>query len=266
MAADFVARLGSRASRPGEVRSGWGVPEYVALAAPRPGLVAELRTTARRARGVRRVDPARVHALLAALADPPSAELNKTRLAAAAGVPATTLTPYLDVLVGLGVLRLLPGCRSPVARRAIGRPRVLFDDPALARHLAGTEVEVLLELGGRRRLAPLLLGVAAVELLRQQPTSAVEYRLSHLRERNGLAVDLVVELADETVYGLEVRTAASLRPHQFGRLHALAARAGSRFRGGVVLNTAATGHPFRPGMWGLPLSSLWDWDQGAGRE
>ena len=94
----------------------------------------------------------------------------------------------------------------------------------------------------------------------QQATSAVEHRVSHLRERNGLEVDLLVELPDETVYGIEIRTAAGFRPHQFRNLDALAVRAGSRFRGGIVLNTAPAGFKYRPGMWGLPISALWDWD------
>ncbi|KRA38543.1 MULTISPECIES: DUF4143 domain-containing protein [unclassified Nocardioides] len=266
MAADFLARLGSRASVPGEVRSRWGIAEYVDLMAPRDGLERDLQRLARRrARALRRVDPARLLALLAALADPPSAELNKSLLAASSGIPATTLSPYVDVLVALGLVRLVPGCRSPVAKRAIGRPRVVFDDVAVARHLSGVSVEELSDFRGRSRLAPLLEGVVAAELLRQQPGSAVEHRVSHLRERNGLAVDLVVELPDNSVYGIEVRTASSFRPHQFASLEALAARAGSRFRGGIVLNTAPRGHQQRPGMWGLPISCLWEWDQSGTR-
>ena len=262
MAADFVARLGSRASVPGEVRSRWGVPEYVAgLMAREEGVAEQLhRLVHRDARSLRRLDAARLTDLLRALAAPPSAELNKAALGAAAGIPATTITPYLDALVELGVVRMLPGCRATVAKRAIGRPRVVFDDPSVARHLAGVKSEQLAEFGGRRALAPLLEGAVIAELLRQQPTSAVTHRLSHLRERNGLEVDVVVELPDGTVYGLEVRTAASIRPHQFRSLEALAARAGARFRGGVVLNTAAAGHQYRPGLWALPVSSLWDWD------
>lgn len=258
MAADFVARLGSRATVPGDVRSGWDVSDYLALT-DRPGLAEELRELAHeRARAVRRTDPARTVALLAALADPPGQEVNRARLGAAARIPPTTIPPYVDLLVELGVLRLLPGCRSPAARRAIGRPRAVFDDPALARHLTGDSVTALADLSARRRLAPLLLNLAAAELLRQQATSAVDFRLSHLRERNGLQVDLVVELPDDSLYGLEVRTAASLRPHQFHRLEALAHRAGGRFRGGVVLTTGTRGHRYGPRLWGLPLSSVWD--------
>lgn len=266
MAADFLARLGSRASVPGEVTSHLGIEGYVDLMAPRDGIDRDLHRLAhRRARSLRRVDAERVLALLAALADPPSAELNKARVAAAAGIPATTLTPYVDVLVELGTVRLVPGCRSTVARRAISRPWVVFDDAAVARHLARVPVADLLALRGRSRLAPLLRGVVATELVRQQATSSVEYRTSHLRERNGLEVDLVIELPDDTVYGVEVRTASSFRPHQFDRLEALAVRAGSRFRGGIVLNTASRGHQYRPGMWGLPISCLWDWDQSGPR-
>jgi predicted AAA+ superfamily ATPase len=259
--ADFVSRLGSRASVPNEVRSRWGVQEYVALMAREDGIDEELRRLAHgAARSLRRLDPDRLLALVKAMAQPPSAELNKARLAKAAGIPATTISPYIDVVERLGLVRMLPGTRSSVAKRPVGRPRVVFTDPAVARHLAGVGADQLAELDGRSRLAPLLEGVAVGELLKQRDTSAVAYRLGHLRERNGLAIDLLVELPDDTVYGIEIRTAASFRPHQFRGLDLLAARAGSRFRGGIVLNTAPVGFKYRPGMWGLPLSALWEWD------
>ncbi|MDZ5621239.1 DUF4143 domain-containing protein [Nocardioides sp. HM23] len=258
---DFVARLGSRASVPEEVHSRWGVAEYVDLMARDDGIDDELRRTAYdAARSLRRLDPARLLSLLEAMARPPSAELNKARLAAAARIPATTISPYIDVAERLGLVRLLPGTGSPVAKRAVGRPRVVFPDPAVARHLAGISVDRLTEFEGRSRLAPLLEGVALAELIRQSGTSEVKYRLGHLRERNGLEVDLLVELPDDTVYGIEIRTAAGFRPHQFRALEALAVRAGSRFRGGIVLNTASVGFKYQPGMWGLPISALWEWD------
>ncbi|MBM7516528.1 DUF4143 domain-containing protein [Nocardioides nitrophenolicus] len=257
MAADLVARLGSRALVPGEVRTPWSVPDYVALT-DRPGVADHLADVVRRARALRRLDPDRMWAVLRALADPPAAELNKARIAAAAGLPVTTLSPYVELLVRLGVVVLLPGSRAAAAKRAIGRPRAMFADPAVARHLAGVSVEELGELSGRSRLAPLLRGMVAAELLRQQPTSAVEYRVAYLRERNGLEVDLVVELPDDGLYGIEVRTAASLRPHQFTGLEALSRRAGGRFRGGVVLNTAGRGHVHGPRLWSLPIATLWE--------
>ena len=257
MAADFVARLGSRGTVPGEVRTTWDVERYVAATA-RTVTDDELRRIARRARAVRRTDPRRLAALLVALADPPMGELNKARLGAAAGIPPTTLQPYVDVLVEIGVLRLLPGSRSSAAKRAIGRPQVVFDDPALARHLAGHAPADLAAFSGRSELAPLVRTMVAAELLRQQETSAVEHRVAYLRERNGLEVDLVVELPDDSLYGIEVRTAGSLRPHQFTALHALARRAGVRFRGGVVLNTAHRGHVYGPRLWSLPIATLWD--------
>lgn len=250
--ADFAARLGSRASVPEEVHSAFGVEEYAGLLAGDDGPLPEPR------RG--RLDPAGLRALLGALARRPSGELNKARLAAITGIPATTISPYIDAVVDLGIVRLVPGARTTVAKRAVGRPRVVFDDPAVARRLAGDSLARLTELGARARLAPYLEGIVATELLRQQESSEVDFRVTHLRERNGLEVDLLLELPDDTVYGIEVRTAAGFRPHQFRGLEALAVRAGSRFRGGIVLNTASVGFKYRPGMWGLPISALWEWD------
>ncbi len=260
MTADFVARLGSRGSVPDDVHSAWGVAEYVALMAREDGIDDELRQTAYAARSLRRLDPARLLALVEAMARPPSAELNKARLAEDSGIPATTISPYIDVVERLGLVRMLPGTRAAVAKRPVARPRVLFTDPAVARHLAGVSADQLVEFEGRARLAPLLEGIALRELARQSDTSQVQYRVGHLRERNGLQVDVLVELPDDTVYGIEIRTAAGFRPHQFRALEALAVRAGSKFRGGIVLNTASVGFRYGPGMWGLPISALWEWD------
>lgn len=257
---DLVARLGSRASVPSEVRSRWGVADYAALMGHDDVEQGLVRRLDRNVREIGRLDPGRLRAVATALARPPAAELNQARIAATAGLPATTLPPYLTVLERLGLIRALPGTTAIVAKRAVARPVVVFDDPAVARHLAGVRTPDLVEMRGRRYLAPLLKGLAVAALLRQQESSAVSYRLGHLRERNGLKVDVVVEMPDDTVYGIEIRTAGAFRPHQFRALEALATRAGPRFRGGVVLSTAPVGFRFRPGLWGLPVSALWDWD------
>ncbi|WP_232676592.1 DUF4143 domain-containing protein [Nocardioides sp. R-C-SC26] len=257
MVTDLVARLGSRALVPAEVQTGWDLSDYVGLLY-RDGVGAEVESIVRRARELRRLDPARLRAVLTALADPPGAELNKARIAAASGVPVTTLAPYVDALVELGVVVLLPGCRAAVAKRAIRRPRALVADAALGRHLGARRFASRSDLGARRWLAPHLRSLVATELVRQQATSVVGHRVGYLRERNGLAVDLVVELPDERVFSIEVRTAAALRPHQFDALHALSRRAGSRMIGGVVLNTASRGHRYGPQMWSLPISAVWE--------
>src|SRR5690349_12543567 len=105
--ADFVARLGSRASVPGEVRSAFGVEEYADLLAADPD-GSDRPPVLRHGR----LAPAGLLAVLRAMARPPSAELNKARLAAMAGIPGTTIAPYIDALVELGHVRLVPGARA----------------------------------------------------------------------------------------------------------------------------------------------------------
>jgi len=253
---DLIARLGSRALTPHEVHTAWDLPDYVSLL-HRDDLGADVEEIVARARDLHRVDSARLRAVMTALADPPGAELNRARIAAAAGVPATTLAPYIEVLVDLGVVALVPGCRSSIAKRAIGRPRAVHTDPALARHLSARRYTGRTDLAARTWLLPHLRALVMAELVAQQATSSVPHRISHLRERNGLAVDVVVELPDERVFGIEVRTAAGLRPHQFDALQALGRRAGSRMIGGVVLNTASRGHRYGPALWSLPIAAIW---------
>ncbi len=65
MQADFVARLGSRASDPAEVSSGYGIAEYVGLMTGAGDVDAMLRRTAYDAApALRRLDPERLLALV----------------------------------------------------------------------------------------------------------------------------------------------------------------------------------------------------------
>lgn len=261
--ADLLARLGSRGTDPSDVRGPLDPVAYVDLVAPAPAgsgasrdvLLADV---VARARGRRRIDPERLRALAVALASAPAAEVNHADLARRTGIAATTLPPYVELLAELGVVALVPGARSPVARRAIARPRVVWPDPAAPAVLAGLDRAHLLDLGGRRPLAALLRAAVGAELLAQSAAPvAAPNRVAHLRERNGLEVDWLLELPDDSVVGVEVRTAGAFRPHQFARLEALQARVGSRLRLGVVLLAAGRGHRYRPGLWTLPLSAAW---------
>ncbi|MDO5068518.1 MAG: DUF4143 domain-containing protein [Propionibacteriaceae bacterium] len=98
----------------------------------------------------------------------------------------------------------------------------------------------------------------ATELLKQQSWSREEFRLFHYRDRTGIEVDLIAELSDGSVVGIEVKTSSSYRSEHFKSLRFLREKLGERFRCGVVLGMWQQGFQLSDRLMGLPASALWE--------
>ena len=94
------------------------------------------------------------------------------------------------------------------------------------------------------------------ELLKQQARSEHEYDLFHFRDRDGIEVDIVVELRDGSVLAFEVKAGSTVKSEHFRGLRFLRDRLGDRFLGGYVLNTASRGVAFGDRLGALPISAL----------
>jgi predicted AAA+ superfamily ATPase len=99
--------------------------------------------------------------------------------------------------------------------------------------------------------------MVAAELGKQSGWSQTAYRLHHFRDSNGPEVDLIVELSDGRVIGLEVKAASSVGTSDFKGLRYLRDRLGDQFAGGAVLHTGSDAIPWGGGLMALPVSSLW---------
>lgn len=206
----------------------------------------------------RSVQPDRAHSLLRILATRQGEELVKGRAASDAGIPATSVDAYLDLLRDVHLYQPIPPWTPNLTKRETGRPKVLVNDSGLAARLAGVSASQLIGLLHAEELGHLLEGFVASELLRQQGWSDSDFRLFHYRDRNGLEVDLIAELDDGRVLAFEVKAASSYLGRQFNGLRALQERLGERMVAGIVLTTAAEGYRYAPGLWGLPISALWE--------
>lgn len=97
------------------------------------------------------------------------------------------------------------------------------------------------------------------ELLKQQRWSDYEYEVFHYRDRNGLEVDVIIEVADGRVIAVEIKSSSTFKSDHFASLATLREKLGDRFVAGVVLSTATQGYQYARKLWGLPISSLWEW-------
>ena len=206
----------------------------------------------------RNVDPARLRSVLRLLAANQAGELVKARVAQQAALPATTIPAYLDLVEAMYLVRLLPSWTPNLTRREIARPKAVICDSALALRLARLTPEQLVPVVGGEHFGAMLEGFVVGELMRQQGWSTQPHELFHYRDRDGLEVDVVIELDDGRVIGVEVKAAEAARSEHFTPLRALAQRLGERFAAGIVLCTAESGQRFGERMRSLPVASLWE--------
>ncbi len=206
----------------------------------------------------RQVQPDRAMSLLRLLAARQAQELVKARAASATGIPASSVDSYLDLLRDVFLYEPLPPWTPNLAKREVGRSKSLVLDSGIAARLAGMTPDQLSALIHQEAFGNLLEGFVASELRRQQTWSESDFRLFHYRDSAGVEVDLVIEFSDGRVLALEVKASATYLAKQFAGLQFLRDALGDRFLGGVVLGTARTGYRYAPKLWGLPVSSLWE--------
>nr|WP_280801328.1 ATP-binding protein [Arthrobacter pigmenti] len=202
--------------------------------------------------------PARLKSLLRLIAANQSGELVKARLAEQAGLPATSITAYLDLLGSLYLVHTVEPWTPNLTKREVGRPKSLVTDSGVAARLNGASAARLQDVSSADHLGGLLEGFVTAELLKQQTWTSEPFRLFHFRDRTGAEVDLVIELDDGSVIGIEVKSSTSFNAKQFTGLKFLRDNLGDRFLGGVVLNTGQRGYRFAEKLWGLPVAALWE--------
>ena len=67
----------------------------------------------------------------------------------------------------------------------------------------------------------------------------------------------VLEAADGSIVGVEVKAGATVRRDDFRGLRLLAEKAGNRFRAGIVVYTGQESLAFGEMMHSVPMSAIW---------
>jgi ATPase of the AAA superfamily len=201
--------------------------------------------------------PERLSTVLRVIAARQGGELVKSHLASNADLPASTVTLYLDALSRLYLTYLLPPWTNNSLKRVTGKPKAGIRDVGLTAHLLGATSERLTSLDSPH-MGGLLESFVVTELLKQQGWSDSDFTLSHYRDSMGGEIDIIAELADGRVWGLEVKATQTPRSEHFTHLKKLKDRIGDRFRGGIVLNMHPRTVRMGPGFWSMPVSALWD--------
>lgn len=205
-----------------------------------------------------RYDTAALARLARLLAAAPGAELVRTRLASGLEISANSIDRYLSALDALFLATTLPAWSKNLTKRQIGRPRVHLSDSGLATHLGGLGEERLLQPESAPLMGPLLEAFVVNELVRQLGWSRTRYRLSHYRDGNGREIDVMIDLPDGGVIGLEIKYAARPTRAHFQHLLAMEEAVGDDWRMGVLLYAGDRAERLTATQWAFPVSALWE--------
>ena len=80
----------------------------------------------------------------------------------------------------------------------------------------------------------------------------------HFRTSNGEEVDLVLELPNGEVVGIEVKAAATVGNEAFKGLRFLEKELGRKFKRGIVIYTGGQAVAFDRNMFAVPLHTIWN--------
>jgi uncharacterized protein len=193
--------------------------------------------------------------LLALLAGRSGALLVPATLAAASGIPRTTLNRYLALLTAVFLIKEIPAWSTSQTQRAIGTPKLSFVDTGVATHLIGQDATRLGEPDGA--VGPMMETFVLMELARQLIWCSERARLYHYRTKEKVEVDAVLETPDGRVVAVEVKAGATVRTEDLTGLRHLSQRLGSRFVAGYVLYTGQQTLPFGDRLRAVPIDALW---------
>jgi predicted AAA+ superfamily ATPase len=194
--------------------------------------------------------------LLRLLAARSSGLLNLADLSRDAGLPHTTLTRYLTLLETVFLVHRLPAWSPNLGQRLVKSAKLHLVDTGLACHLLDTNADRLQ--GDRSLLGRILESFVVGELRKQLSWADTRATLHHFRTAAGSEVDVVLEKADGSVAGLEIKAGATVGANDFAALRGLRDQLGTRFIAGIVLHTGNQVVPFGDRLWLVPLALLWE--------
>ena len=188
--------------------------------------------------------------------------LNLSALGADAGVTHPTARAWVSVLEASFVAFRLPPFHTNVTSRLVKTPKLHFYDSGLLCYLLGIRRPEQL------REHPLRGAVfetwVVTEVLKARLHRGIAGGLSFFRDRRGLEVDLLVELAEELV-AVETKSGQTVAPDFAAGLEAFAALMSGRRRPPVrrVLVFGGESRQQRTGLTVLPWSAIHRYDWGA---
>jgi predicted AAA+ superfamily ATPase len=182
--------------------------------------------------------------------------LNRSSLGRELDMDRETVNHYIEVLERLFLLRLLPAWHRNRVKRLVKSPKPHLMDTGLAGTLMDLRADDWNE--RRQQFGHLLESFVVQQLIAQAGWTDPGLHFHHYRDRDQVEVDCVISQGSR-VWGVEVKTARSVKPSDFNGLHRLADQAGSEFQSGILFYTGDSILPTGDDRFlAVPISKLWE--------
>lgn len=193
--------------------------------------------------------------LLSVLAARAVGLINYADISRASGLPQTTLKRYLTILKSLFLIEEIPSYSGNLTRRLVKSPKLIFTDTGLLTFLQNLTWEKI-------KFEPSLAGLILEnfifgEIRKQQSWSDIPFEILHFRTSNDREVDIILELPNGEVVGIEIKSGASVSNKSFRGLRVLEETLGKKFKRGIVLYTGDKAVAFDKNMFAMPINLLW---------
>lgn len=182
--------------------------------------------------------------------------VNLSDISRLSGVKNTTLQRYMALLEHVFLIVKVPAWTPNTEGQFVKSSKIFLNDTGLLCHLRGEGLESLLE--NRTVAGAFLENFVAMELIKQISWSGLFLKPCHFSTHGAAEVDLVLEDRKKQLFGIEIKSTASVSQQDFKGLKRLAELAGKKFKRGIVLYSGdqAVGG-FGENLQAVPIASLW---------
>ncbi|MDD2308765.1 MAG: ATP-binding protein [Desulfuromonadaceae bacterium] len=193
--------------------------------------------------------------LLAMLATRSPSLLNYSELSRTTGLPQSTLKRYMSLFETIFLIDHLPAWYSNLGKRLFKTSKLIMSDTGLLTTLLAVDA---VRLENTPLCGAVVENFVIMELKKQISWSDTKPAMLHFRTQAGQEVDVVLEDRAGRIIGIEIKSAKSVRGHDFRGLQSLAEASGKQFLRGIVLYGGSDIVSFGSNLLAMPISSLWD--------
>ncbi|MBE3088071.1 MAG: DUF4143 domain-containing protein, partial [Chloroflexi bacterium] len=181
--------------------------------------------------------------------------LNVSAAAKYLGIRRETVENHLSALERLFLVRRVAAWHPNDARRLVKAPKVHVVDSGLAATLTDLSPDDWMT--NRGRFGHVLESFVLQQLVAQAGWTDPELHFWHYRDKDQMEVDVVITRG-RTVWGVEIKAAATVGSNDGRGLRRLAEQSGKNFQGGIVLYAGTSTLPTAdPRVVAVPLAELW---------
>ncbi len=181
--------------------------------------------------------------------------INMSDISRLSGIKNTTLQRYMALLENVFVIVLVPAWTPNIEGQFVKSPKIYLNDTGLLCYLRGEDQKSLTE--NRSHAGAFLENFVVMEITKQLSWSDQFVNVYHFSMHKGAEVDLVLEDRKKRLYGIEIKSSATLSQNDFKGLIRLA-KLSQKFERGIVLYMGEESLRFGDRLYAVPVSSLWE--------